>query len=158
QLEAWLVDFDCRWAPGHLRARLLLLPAEAPWRRHALVEMVKIDLERRWQHGERVGLADYLRDFPELETLPADLLLAEGEVRRQSPDQPLTPAPHPAVPPTGLDWPAGFALLDDFEVEGVLGRGGMGVVYRVRQRSTGRSLAVKRARLADGDSRRRFLA
>jgi tetratricopeptide (TPR) repeat protein len=55
-------------------------------------------------------------------------------------------------------WPAGFALLDEFEVEGVLGQGGMGIVYRVRQRSTGRPLAVKRARLGQADARHRFLA
>ena len=67
-------------------------------------------------------------------------------------------AAHPFVLDSGPAWPTGFALLDDFEVEGVLGQGGMGVVYRVRQLSTGRSLAVKRARLSASDSRRRFLA
>jgi tetratricopeptide (TPR) repeat protein len=65
---------------------------------------------------------------------------------------------HGFVLAAGPAWPAGFALLDDFQVEGVLGQGGMGVVYRVRQLSTGRSLAVKRARLGQVDSRRRFLA
>jgi serine/threonine protein kinase/tetratricopeptide (TPR) repeat protein len=55
-------------------------------------------------------------------------------------------------------WPAGHVLLDEFEVEGVLGQGGMGVVYRVRQRSTGQALAVKRARLGDPGTRRRFLS
>src|SRR5262249_51648767 len=58
----------------------------------------------------------------------------------------------------GTPWPPGHVLLDDFEVEGVLGQGGMGVVYRVRQRSTGQLLAVKRARLTEGGIRRRFLA
>jgi tetratricopeptide (TPR) repeat protein len=66
--------------------------------------------------------------------------------------------PHSFVLAAGLAWPAGFALLDDFEVEGILGQGGMGVVYRVRQLSTGRSLAVKRARFTEVDSKRRFLA
>ena len=54
--------------------------------RWALIEMVKIDLERRWQRGERVGLADYLRDYPELgtpQTVSADLVRAEYDVRRQ---------------------------------------------------------------------------
>jgi serine/threonine protein kinase len=58
----------------------------------------------------------------------------------------------------GSPWPAGHVLLDDFEVRGVLGQGGMGVVYHVVQRSTGQDLAVKRARLADPGMRRRFLA
>jgi tetratricopeptide (TPR) repeat protein len=55
-------------------------------------------------------------------------------------------------------WPAGHVLLDEFAVEGVLGQGGMGVVYRVRQSSTGQVLAVKRARLGDPGTRRRFLS
>jgi tetratricopeptide (TPR) repeat protein len=59
-----------------------------------------------------------------------------------------------AVPP----WPVGYVFLDDFEVEAVLGQGGMGVVYRVRQCSTSQPLAVKRARFSDADGRRRFLA
>jgi serine/threonine protein kinase/tetratricopeptide (TPR) repeat protein len=55
-------------------------------------------------------------------------------------------------------WAVGFTFLEDFEVEGVLGQGGMGIVYQVRQLSSNRSLAVKRARLVHPDSRRRFLA
>jgi tetratricopeptide (TPR) repeat protein len=52
----------------------------------------------------------------------------------------------------------GDTLLDDFQVEGILGQGGMGDVYLVRQQSSGRPLAAKRARFARPDSRRRFLA
>jgi tetratricopeptide (TPR) repeat protein len=55
-------------------------------------------------------------------------------------------------------WPAGHVFLDEFEVEGVLGQGGMGTVYLVRQQATGQRLAVKRARLAHPDVRRRFLS
>jgi tetratricopeptide (TPR) repeat protein len=66
--------------------------------------------------------------------------------------------PEPVTITVSEPWEPGFAFLDDFEVEGVLGQGGMGVVYRARQLSTGRALAVKRARLAQADGRRRFLA
>src|SRR4051812_28725754 len=55
-------------------------------------------------------------------------------------------------------WPPGHAFLDEFVVEGVLGRGGMGEVYRVRRQSTGEVLAVKRACLRGEDVRRSFLA
>jgi tetratricopeptide (TPR) repeat protein len=79
-----------------------------------------------------------------------------GELSTAAPVSAAGPAPF--VLGAGPVWPAGFALLDDFQVEGVLGQGGMGVVYRVRQLSTGRPLAVKRARLGHIDSRRRFLA
>jgi tetratricopeptide (TPR) repeat protein len=77
--------------------------------------------------------------------------------------------PEPPTCPVGVSWvgtafvpaarwPTGHVLLDDFEVQGVLGQGGMGDVYAVRQRSTGQTLAVKRARLGDPGNRRRFLA
>jgi tetratricopeptide (TPR) repeat protein len=55
-------------------------------------------------------------------------------------------------------WRVGEVFLDDFEVEGVLGQGGMGTVYLVRQLASDRRLAAKRARLALPDARRRFLA
>lgn len=55
-------------------------------------------------------------------------------------------------------WDVGHVFLDEFEVEGVLGQGGMGTVYVVRQQATRRQLAVKRARLAHADGRRQFLA
>jgi hypothetical protein len=48
--------------------------------------MVKIDLERRWQRGERAGLVDYLRDYPQLgtpQTVPAELVQAAFHIRGQ---------------------------------------------------------------------------
>jgi serine/threonine protein kinase/tetratricopeptide (TPR) repeat protein len=66
----------------------------------------------------------------------------------------ITPPPFAQAAP----WRVGFTFLDDFQVEGVLGCGGMGEVYLVRQQSSGRPFAAKRARFLRGDSRRRFLA
>lgn len=86
-LEAWLVEFDQTWADGRLAARVRQLPAPGqPLRLPALVEMVKIDLERLWQRGRRVTIDAYLKAYPELgnpDSVPMDLLLAEYEVRQQ---------------------------------------------------------------------------
>src|SRR5207237_364978 len=86
QLEAWLVDFDLCWEQGKFARRARELPSTGALRHAALVELVKIDLERRWRRGERPCLEEYLRDHPELghrAAPPADLIQAEQEVRSQ---------------------------------------------------------------------------
>src|SRR3954463_10243598 len=60
--------------------------------------------------------------------------------------------------PTGPAWPDGHVFLDDFQVEGILGQGGMGGVYPACQLSTNKRLPAKRTRLLDASGRRRFLA
>jgi predicted Ser/Thr protein kinase len=87
-LEAWLVDFDRSWGGRGLRFWVRKLPpAGERLRRAALVEMVKIDLEHRWQRGRPTRLEAYVKAVPELgppACLPADLILAEYEARRES--------------------------------------------------------------------------
>ena len=91
-LEAWLVAFDKSWNDQALPAQTDRLN-ELPQHLHAaaLVELVKIDLERQWQQGARVTLDSYLQQYPALgtsESLPADLILAEYEIRRNSKSRP----------------------------------------------------------------------
>jgi serine/threonine protein kinase len=53
----------------------------------ALVDMVKLDLNRAWLQGHPVKLESYLESFPELgtvETVPAELILAEYEARSRT--------------------------------------------------------------------------
>ena len=87
RLEAWLVEFDRGWNEQRLKVWLRRLPLQGDaLRRPALIEMVKIDLERRWQQGQRASLESYLKVLPELGTqasVPADLILAECKVRQQ---------------------------------------------------------------------------
>jgi serine/threonine protein kinase len=86
-LASWLDDFERSWNEGRLSARVRELPTQGnPLRRAALVEMVKIDLERRWQAGRRVLLDAYLKSYPELgtpETVPVELILHEWQVRKR---------------------------------------------------------------------------
>jgi hypothetical protein len=86
-LESWLVEFDLSWHADQLAAWLRRLPPRGDGlRRPALVEMVRIDLERRWQRGQRANLEAYVKALPELATpdpLPADLVLAEYEARQR---------------------------------------------------------------------------
>src|SRR5262249_50239360 len=85
-LEAWLLDFEQSWSEKRLTLQVRRLPQDAGWRRAALIEVVKIDLERRWQVGWRIAAERYLQVLPELgdvDTVPVELLLAEYGVRLQ---------------------------------------------------------------------------
>ena len=70
------------------------------------------------------------------------------------------PVPPPLVPQQTGSSPlqVGGVLLNEFEVERELGRGGMGKVYLVRSRITRRNFAVKEVLVKDEAHRRAFLA
>ena len=56
------------------------------------------------------------------------------------------------------DWNLGQTILDDFVVDRVLGKGGMGIVYLVHSQTSRRLFAVKRATGMKESDRRNFLA
>jgi serine/threonine protein kinase len=58
----------------------------------------------------------------------------------------------------GAVWKPGRRIIRDYYVKGSLGRGGMGEVFLVEQRSTQTDFAVKRALKTDPQERLRFLA
>jgi serine/threonine protein kinase len=87
-VESWLFEFDRQWHNGRLADAVRNLPpSDSPLRFPALVEMVKIDLERQWQQGRPARIESYLQAYPELgtiHTVPADLIAKEYEVQCQS--------------------------------------------------------------------------
>src|SRR5262245_23603542 len=85
-LEHLLVTFDLDWHEGAFSEQAGRLPADDPQRRAALIEMAKIDLERRVRRGQHRTATDYLLQFPELADQgrpPIELLRAEEEIRRE---------------------------------------------------------------------------
>ncbi len=87
RLERSLVEFERSWHANRLTECAANLPSAGAFRAAALVELVKIDLERCWQCGKRPTAEEYAVRFPELlaaDGVPFEIIRAELEVRRRT--------------------------------------------------------------------------
>jgi serine/threonine protein kinase/Zn finger protein HypA/HybF involved in hydrogenase expression len=92
--------------------------------------------------GEAPQSQPEIRSRPESrQSTPAMPAPAQGTVAVSESGTGPTPWSSPADVP--LEWNAGDVILDLYEVKGELGKGGMGVVYRVHHRQWNIDLAVK---------------
>jgi eukaryotic-like serine/threonine-protein kinase len=115
------------------------------------------DLAEQQRRGKTPDVEAAARNHPdladELRSLwaTAQFAAAFAPARADTPTLPHTPA-EPAPPPDSFG---------DYEILSELGRGGMGVVYKARQKSLDRVVAIKmmrEARLSSDSDRGRFLA
>ncbi len=160
------------WDAGQTAPLLdpFLPPRSAALRRFLLIELIKVDLEYRWQHRHMPKTVEqYVAEFPELASAdgaPADLIYEEYHVRRQAGEE-VDPqgyferfprqasqlarllgleAPHLSTALVSAELLHRFEpgeRIDDFDLLTLLGRGAFASVFLARQQSMQRLLALK---------------
>ena len=168
-----------QWDTGEVPTLSKFVPdGSLTLRRLILSELIKVDLEYRWNRGLPRRIEEYLADFPELAAsgVPCDLIFEEYQVRRcageavaaeeyqkRFPDRAQELGRLLGAPPSRraggrvggpADVEAG-QVLDDFDLLALVGEGAFARVFLARQKSLQRLVALKVSERLRGRNRRR---
>lgn len=133
QIDRVCEAFEQAWIAGPPPRIADYLPAaHEPPLPGLMPELLKIDVQQRLRGGEQPALLGYLTQFPDCESVVVLAYQAAVSSARLSADS-------AGAPPAG----SRHRILGDFELLEEIGRGGMGIVYRARQLTLNRIVAVK---------------
>ena len=135
-LDAVLAEQRCDWIAGKR------IPVDETLRQHpeladepaCATELIYHEFSLRQELGESPDWQEYLRRFPEY-AVASQMFRRADEILEQA-----IHSPEPFLPEVEFD---------DYELLGEIGRGGMGVVYKARQKSLDRILALKMIRTGE---------
>ena len=161
EVNAACERFESSWRTGpRPRIEDALADWTGPGRCELLAELIALELELRRDAGESPTRVDYLGRFPD-DPHAVDVAFDGLDTSPLGDSPPIDPAetvagPARTVRPAPV---AGLPSFGDFELLGEIARGGMGVVYRARQGSLNRVVALKMilsGGFASGDETKRF--